>query len=147
MDDLADAVSFCMVPAWIFYIALSGVTDPLIGSLPLGFIAGFYALLGLLRLAYFTLDRSPIPGFFKGMPSPAAALLVTAPLIMLRQAVVKDVPQAIVFWGIFGCALMILAAVIRPLRPILSARFLNYSASPKKFVNSVFSHLCNTAKE
>ena len=128
MDDLADAVSFCMVPAWIFYIALSGVTDPLIGSLPLGFIAGFYALLGLLRLAYFTLDRSPIPGFFKGMPSPAAALLVTAPLIMLRQAVVKDVPQAIVFWGIFGCALMILAAVIMnvyPLRYLHIGRFMD----------------------
>ncbi len=34
-------------------------------------------------MAYFTLDRSPIPGFFKGLPTPAAALFVIAPLLIL----------------------------------------------------------------
>lgn len=83
MDDVADAVSFCIAPGWIFYICLSGSPNPAISGLPLYIPALIYVLSGFVRLGYFTLDRSPIPGFFKGLPTPAAALFVIAPLLVL----------------------------------------------------------------
>jgi phosphatidylserine synthase len=118
LDDLADATSFCIVPAWIFFIALNGVSDTAIQRLPIGIVAAIYALAGLGRLAYFTLDRHPIPGFFKGLPTPAAALLVAAPLIILGQALDAGDAGWIRFWCIFCFGLLILAALIMNLYPI-----------------------------
>jgi len=117
LDDIADAVSFCIVPAWIFYLSLSGFQDPVIRQLPVGPIALLYALMGIARLIYFTLDRTPVPGFFKGMPTPAAALLVTAPLIMLSQAV-GEASEWARYWGVLCFALMIFAAVMMNLYPV-----------------------------
>jgi len=117
MDDLADGVSFCIVPAWIFYITFSDVQDPVIQKLAVGPVALLYALLGIVRLIYFTLDKKPIPGFFKGMPTPAAAMFVTAPLIMFNQAV-HEAPEWIQFWGIFCFSLMILASILMNLYPV-----------------------------
>jgi CDP-diacylglycerol--serine O-phosphatidyltransferase len=68
MDDLADAISFCLVPAWIFYITLSQFGEGRFAHLPVGWIAVFYALMGVGRLVYFTLDKTPIPGFLKDCP-------------------------------------------------------------------------------
>jgi phosphatidylserine synthase len=118
LDDIADATSFCAVPAWIFYLTLSAMSDPAIQKLPLGAAAILYALAGFARLAYFTLDRSPIPGFFKGMPTPAAALLVAAPLILLGQALEGGDPAWIRFWSFFCFGLMLLAAVVMNLYPV-----------------------------
>jgi phosphatidylserine synthase len=117
LDDISDAVSFCIAPAWIFYITLSAFLDPVIQKLPLGWVAWFFALLGIGRLVYFTLDKSPIPGFFKGMPTPAAALLVVSPLIILVQSV-NEVSQWARFWGIFSVGLMIFTAVLMNIYPI-----------------------------
>jgi CDP-diacylglycerol--serine O-phosphatidyltransferase len=117
LDDISDAVSFCIAPAWIFYIILSSYPDPLIQKLPLGLIAWLYALMGIARLIYFTLDKSPIPGFFKGMPTTAAALLVISGLIIFGQAV-SDASEWAKFWGIFSCGLLILAAVLMNLYPV-----------------------------
>ena len=111
LDDIADAISFCMVPAWIFYLSMSRVSDPLIQKLPVEMVALLYILLGIARLIYFTFDRSPIPGFFKGMPTPAAALLVTAPLIMFNQAVGQSLEWTR-YWGVFCFGLMLFAAVM-----------------------------------
>ena len=111
LDDIADAISFCMVPAWIFYLSMSRVSDPLIQKLPVEMVALLYILLGIARLIYFTFDRSPIPGFFKGMPTPAAALLVTAPLIMFNQAVGESLEWTR-YWGVFSFGLMLFAAVM-----------------------------------
>ena len=72
LDDISDGLSFCLAPAYIFYVTVSPFPDPLIQSLPLTFIAWAYAVMGIARLVYFTLDRTPIPGFFKGFPTPAA---------------------------------------------------------------------------
>ncbi|MCF8109929.1 MAG: CDP-alcohol phosphatidyltransferase family protein [Desulfobacteraceae bacterium] len=85
MDDVADAVSFCIAPGWIFYIYLSGQPDTTVSSLLILIAAGIYILAGFARLIYFTLDRSPLPGFFKGLPTPAAALFVIAPLLVLQH--------------------------------------------------------------
>jgi CDP-diacylglycerol--serine O-phosphatidyltransferase len=68
LDDIADLISFCIAPAIIACAYLS--TNASIVCFVL------YAILGLARLLYFTFDQAPIPGFFKGLPSPAAALFV-----------------------------------------------------------------------
>jgi phosphatidylserine synthase len=76
-----------------------------------------YALLGITRLIYFTMDRDPIPGVFKGMPAPAAALLVMAPLIMFAGSSAQGM-EAGRFWGLLSCLLMILAPIVMNLYPV-----------------------------
>jgi len=122
LDDIADGVSFCIVPAWIFYLVLSDAADPVLMGLPIGPVAWLYVILGIARLIYFTLDRSPIPGFFKGLPTPAAALLVVAPLIMFGR-VSAGSPQEIRFWGLVSFGVMIFASLLMNLYPI---RYLHY---------------------
>ena len=117
LDDISDAVSFCIAPAWIFYITLSTFAHPVIQKMPIGLIAWGYGLLGLARLVYFTLDKNPIPGFFKGMPTPAAAMLSVSPLIIFAQAV-DDTSQLALFWGVFSCGLMIFTAILMNFYPI-----------------------------
>ena len=65
LDDISDGISFCIVPAWIYYRAVL-LYVPAISDLTVFWIALIYALMGIVRLIYFTLDTSPIPGFFKG---------------------------------------------------------------------------------
>ncbi|BBO68703.1 hypothetical protein DSCA_26330 [Desulfosarcina alkanivorans] len=117
MDDLADAISFCMVPAWIFYITLSQFGEGRFAHLPVGWIAAFYALMGVGRLIYFTLDKHPIPGFFKGLPTPAAAMLVMSPLVIFDHALALS-SQRIVFWGLFAIGTMGFAGIIMNVYPI-----------------------------
>ena len=127
LDDIADAVSFCIVPAWIFYLTLSATPDPVLQGLPLGPVAWLYILLGIARLVYFTLDQHPVPGFFKGLPSPAGALLVMAPLLMYAQAL-DGPPAAVRFWGLLCFGTMVFAALLMnvyPIRYIHYGRFMN----------------------
>jgi CDP-diacylglycerol--serine O-phosphatidyltransferase len=116
MDDFADGVSFCIVPAWIFYIALSQLGGAWFPALPAGWIALLYAAAGIARLIYFTLDKEPIPGFFKGLPTPAAALLVLSPLVIFDHALATS--QWVAFWGYFSAALMVFASFIMNLYPV-----------------------------
>ncbi|MCG6895381.1 MAG: CDP-alcohol phosphatidyltransferase family protein [Desulfobacteraceae bacterium] len=117
LDDISDAVSFCIAPAWIFYIVVSDIHTGAVQGLPLKWAAIAYALLGFARLVYFTFDPHPIPGFFKGMPTPAAALLVTSPLIMAERAA-DATTQLLSFWGVFSFFLLLLAAVVMNLYPV-----------------------------
>jgi len=117
MDDLADGVSFCIVPAWIFYIAFAEAPHGFIQKLATGPIALLYGLMGISRLIYFTLDKHPIPGFFKGLPTPAAALLVTAPLIIFNQALAES-GGWVVFWGLFCFSLMLITPILMNLYSI-----------------------------
>ncbi|HMA66952.1 MAG TPA: CDP-alcohol phosphatidyltransferase, partial [Desulfosalsimonadaceae bacterium] len=112
-----DGVSFCIAPAWIFYICLSrypgaGLIDlsPAIASL-------VYVGAGFGRLLYFTLDRHPIPGFFKGMPTPAAALLVVSPLLILTRADVAGTDYGS-FLAVFTFCLMLFSAFLMNLYPV-----------------------------
>jgi CDP-diacylglycerol---serine O-phosphatidyltransferase len=117
LDDIADGVSFCIAPAWIFYICMSAHPSPEIRALPIGLAAGIYVLAGFVRLAYFTLDKNPIPGFFKGIPTPAAALFVAAPLIIACQANGVSMEYAtLVAYFCFG--LMIFAALLMNFYPV-----------------------------
>ncbi len=117
MDDISDAVSFCIVPAWMYGIVFAGADIPLIRTIPVNYIFIFYSVLGICRLIYFTLDRTPIPGYFKGMPTPAAALLVTAPLIMFSQAMQESSGRA-PFWAVFCLAAIMIAPVLMNIYPI-----------------------------
>jgi phosphatidylserine synthase len=117
MDDMADAISFCIVPAWIFYIALTDFGGGHFDTLPVGWIASAYAAMGMLRLVYFTLDKTPVPGFFKGMPTPAGAMLVLAPLVIYDYAL-ETAAANLGFWGYFTAAAMVFTAVIMNVYPI-----------------------------
>ncbi len=85
IDDVADAISFSLAPAlmMLFYL------KPFEYGQNFGWLAVALAVLystgGITRLVAFTLDKTPIPGFFKGMPVPAGALLAIAPLEVLHQ--------------------------------------------------------------
>ena len=101
----------------MFYFLVSDMRDPLVQSLPYTWAAAAYAIGGILRLVYFTLDKHPIPGFFKGMPTPAAALLVVGPMVVLNRAVLQDSPLQ-GFWGAVCFAFMIATPVLMNLYPV-----------------------------
>jgi phosphatidylserine synthase len=111
MDDFADAVSFCIVPGWIFYIVMTDFATGPLTQLPVGLVGLLYAAMGIVRLIYFTLDKTPVPGFFKGLPTPAAALLVVTPLIMLAQVHPSSARWA-TFWGYFAFGLVLFTALL-----------------------------------
>jgi CDP-diacylglycerol--serine O-phosphatidyltransferase len=117
LDDISDAVSFCIAPAWIYYFVFSDLPEPSLQELPHVWVAGLFAAAGIARLVYFTLDKHPIPGFFKGMPTPAAALLAVAPMVILNHCL-QETPAAVPFWGMVSFATMIAAAVLMNLYPV-----------------------------
>lgn len=127
LDDIADGISFCIAPGWIFYIVMSSYPDARIMALPAGLVAVIYTAAGFVRLLYFTLDKNPIPGIFKGIPTPAAALLVLSPLVVLGQPDVQGMPwgQTIAF---FTIALMLFTSILMnayPVRYIHMGRFMD----------------------
>jgi phosphatidylserine synthase len=137
LDDVSDAVSFCIAPAWIFYLCFSDATDPVLKDLPVSLIAWLYFLLGITRLIYFTLDRKPVPGFFKGLPTPAAALLGIAPLIMFGQ-VATDATEELRFWGILCFAVMVLSSLLMNFYPIRYFHYGRFMSRHPVFVSLTF---------
>jgi phosphatidylserine synthase len=71
----------------------------------------------MARLIYFTIDINPIPGFFKGMPTPAAALLVLSPIVIYEHAL-ERFPGWIGFWGYVAAGMMVFCAIIMNVYPI-----------------------------
>ena len=55
--------------------------------------------------------------FFKGLPVPAAALLVLSPIIIFAQSV-SEASEWARFWGIFSFGLMIFIAIMMNLYPV-----------------------------
>ncbi|MBF0467405.1 MAG: CDP-alcohol phosphatidyltransferase family protein [Desulfamplus sp.] len=117
MDDIADGVSFCIAPAWIFYISLSVHPGPDIRTLPLNIVAILYALAGIARLVYFTLDKNAIPGLFKGLPTPAAALFVTSPLVIIAHVTTSD-PEWSNQLAFFTFGLFIFTSILMNFYPV-----------------------------
>lgn len=116
MDDIADGLSFCVAPAWICYICLSEHMPPSNQPFPLWIAVTIYAAAGFMRLTYFTLDKNPVPGFFKGMPTPAAALFVTAPLLVVCQA--EASPEWIKLVSYFSFGQILFTAFLMNLYPV-----------------------------
>lgn len=85
LDSLADAISFGVAPALVLYVTL------LEGSSTGWIIALVYAVAMVLRLARFNtlLDDNDAPGyaseFFVGVPAPAGALIVLAPIAAFQE--------------------------------------------------------------
>ena len=102
LDDISDMLSFAIAPALIFYLGMQFFVTGLIPQYLLIFLVCFYIISGIARLIFFTLDRHPIPGFFKGIPTPGAALFVTPPLIILQQFS-QSHSVHLAYWGFF-CA-------------------------------------------
>ncbi|WP_395700092.1 CDP-diacylglycerol--serine O-phosphatidyltransferase [Aquabacterium sp.] len=101
MDSLSDMVSFGAAPALIVYEwALKGLGKP-------GWIAAFvYCACAALRLARFNTNIAVVDRrFFQGLPSPAAAALVTGFIFVMNDAGfvegVRDTPWLVwLTWGI-----------------------------------------------
>jgi CDP-diacylglycerol---serine O-phosphatidyltransferase len=111
LDDVSDAISFAIAPAVMFYQLMTDLVDP---GLPLAAIVAtslIYGLAGLTRLTYFTLDKHPIPGFFKGMPVPAAALMATASMEIVHQMYLAESPTA-PLWAMVSMVTLVAAAVV-----------------------------------
>ena len=71
MDSMCDLGAFGVAPAILIY--QFGMTD--LGWLG-KFIAGFYTVLGAIRLARFNVNVTAIHGYFQGMPIPAGACVL-----------------------------------------------------------------------
>ncbi|HUJ77175.1 MAG TPA: CDP-alcohol phosphatidyltransferase, partial [bacterium] len=110
-----DGISFCLAPAVMFYLVLSDLYPE--RSTVLAAVATAYCLAGIARLIYFTLDKAPIPGFFKGMPVPAAALLVMAPVEMTFQFLRGEAGWDAALLGL-AVGTMLLAMVLMNLYPV-----------------------------
>ena len=118
LDDISDLMSFCIAPAAIFYMVIS---DLAAASHPTALIAVVYFLAGGARLIYFTLDKSPVPGFFKGMPVPAAAIL-TMGAIEMTKGVSSHFPEYTTAAVMFCSAVLVMATIVMNLYPV---RFLH----------------------
>jgi len=103
MDSLSDMVSFGAAPALIIYEwALKGLGK-------LGWIAAFvYCSGAALRLARFNTNIGVVDKrFFQGLPSPAAAAVVTGLIWVMDDAGFKDIPRdwPWLAWTAFGLTL------------------------------------------
>ena len=117
LDDVSDAISFALAPALMFYIVISELP---LGNLPWQLVpaaALLYAVAGISRLIYFTIDKNPIPGFFKGMPVPAAALLATSVIEIVNQVAIYF-PQFLDLALRFGFGAMVVWSVVMNLFPL-----------------------------
>lgn len=111
LDDFSDAISFALAPGVIFYVVMRDLALPGLPLYLIALVAALYWAAGISRLIYFTLDKNPIPGFFKGFPVPAAALFVSS-TIEIADQIAAHAP-AYLEWGVKGSlGAMVLAAVV-----------------------------------
>jgi CDP-diacylglycerol---serine O-phosphatidyltransferase len=110
LDSLADYLNFGVAPAFVLFLS---VLDPASG---MGWIAMlFYSLCCVLRLARFNLDAraepdpaAPPKSGFSGVPSPAAGLLVLAPIYLEQAFTIQVPPVLVVAHAVFVGVMMIL---------------------------------------
>jgi len=81
LDIMADYLSFCVAPAILFYKLYFNIASSPLGTLPsdilVGFAAGLFMTLGLLRLARHVALAGPEAGRFQGLPTTGAGLFAT----------------------------------------------------------------------
>ncbi len=108
LDSLADVVSFGAAPALLLY---RWALAPL--GFPGLFVAFLFVACGALRLARFNVlaNRRPTPGFFVGLPIPAAAGVVVA--LVLSHGVAGGAPPA---WPVAMLALVVSALMVSNVR-------------------------------
>lgn len=121
-DDVADALSYGVAPAFVIAAALPGVVGVVLGVA--------YALFVFARLAYFTAMKGTAdPAYFAGMPSPVGGVIVAAAAVAL--------PRQPALFGLFvgvACMQMVsFSASFRHLGRLVLARR-RYAASAATFV-------------
>lgn len=106
LDSLADMVSFGVAPALLAYHYTQNNH-----SSPFWAFALFYAMSISLRLARFNVTEPErhMLGFFQGVPSPPAALLVIAPIVLDYRFQVPYfvTPYVYSLWLFFTCLLVV----------------------------------------
>lgn len=131
LDSLADVVSFGVAPGVIFYQLLrmsfireeSGLDTSIIWLLP----AFLFAAAAAYRLAKFNLDTSQSYGF-KGVPTPAAGLLVASlPLILHYGNRFIDINQWLVNKWVLYTLIVILSWLMVSRLPMIALKFNNFS--------------------
>lgn len=138
LDSLADIVSFGVAPSiilfnWLHLVLIESSTDSTFELISANFAQSLILLCSLvfvasaaIRLARFNIDVSE-NNLFKGLPSPAAALVIAALWMILggtENKVVKDLMLNIYF--VFG-VLVVLAILMLSRIKMLSMKFIGIS--------------------
>jgi CDP-diacylglycerol--serine O-phosphatidyltransferase len=101
LDSLSDVVSFGVAPAILVHrliLETSGVFDH--GVRLLWFFTVFYPVMAAIRLARYNVEHSSGPTtHFRGMPSPGAAAVVCAWIILFSNA---DAHAVLAGWGLIA---------------------------------------------
>ena len=122
LDSLADMVSFGLLPATVMYMLLKAASTHEI----LPFIAFAIAVFSALRLAIFNIDDSQSDSF-KGLPTPANALLITA--LPLAQTKLPD----LIFqeWSLVAITIIFSLLLVSRLE-LFALKFKNFSWADNK---------------
>lgn len=126
-DSLADLVAFGLAPAALVLHLLW--QDP--GSLPPWWVAvpcALYALLAAIRLARFNVTTPERPGWFQGVPSPAAGALVGSGVILLvryEHSAVVTIGMPYLPLALLAIGLLMVSTVPFPRPRLASSRVLN----------------------
>lgn len=104
-DSLADVVSFCVAPAFLMYaVALHGL------GRPAWFGAFLFVVCGALRLARFNVATGAADRrFFVGLPTPAAAALVAASVLLVHGTEPPRWVLALLAAGLYVVALLMVS--------------------------------------
>ena len=136
LDSLSDVVSFGAAPGVILYQLLrfsymreeNGLDVSILYLLP----AFLFSMASAYRLAVFNLDQSQRYGF-KGVPTPAAALLVASFPLMLNYGTVLPALHSWFINKYVLYALIVILSVLMVSRlPLMALKFRNYSFADNK---------------
>jgi len=117
LDSLADIISFGVAPAFLTYQMINQQQAHLISYKFTLLLAGFYVTCAALRLARYNSEKTDEPAvsyYFKGLPSPTAAGLVSMLIIMHYELISTygiSNPR-IILWLILPLLTMISAALM-----------------------------------
>jgi len=131
LDSLSDIISFGVAPALILFQLLRMCylteSDSIEISVWLMTPAFVFACAGAYRLARFNLDESQSDGF-KGMPIPAAGLIVASLPLILRANYFDGSVNHLLFekWVFYGIILILSLLMISRL-PLMALKFKDFS--------------------
>lgn len=135
LDSLADVVSFGVAPGLILYQLLrisyiqeeSGLDTAILYFLP--FV--LFPMAAAYRLGRFNIDQSQLTGF-KGVPVPAAGLVVASLPLILWYDTLGLAPVLTNKWFLYAVIVVISWLMVSTL-PMLAFKFSNYSVRDNKF--------------
>ena len=117
-DSLADVVSFGVAPSVLIYeFYLSGLQ--VVGS----FLSFLPLLFGSIRLARFNVQLSGLnKSYFKGLPSPAAAITISAYVLFVNQVFTGQIFPRVLIVTIFCVSLLMVSNVRYEVLPAFSLK-------------------------